>query len=134
MFQKVFAQAAVPKDLGKLGGPGLGPFANIIYAAQDGAKALGSITKIVSTILGVMTIAAGLWFLFQTLVGGLSWITSAGDEKKTELARHRINDALVGLVVVVAAWSILAIVSTVLGVDFLLANPGEIIQKLSPGP
>lgn len=126
MMEKLLAQNPINLG-GTIGGPGLGPFAR---SYTDGTDALTAITGIVSKIIGLMTIAAGIWFLFQFIIGGFFWITSAGDKAKLETAHHRINDALVGLIIVVIGWAILALASQFFGVDFLLTKPGDIIQKL----
>ena len=130
--EKVYAQNETP--LGTFGGPGLGPFAQIPYTVNDGTKALNDIASIVSSIVGIMTVAAGIWFLVQVLIGGFNWITSGGDKTKLETARHRITDAFVGLIVVVAGWAILAIAAMFFNVDFLLTRPGETIQQLDVRP
>lgn len=129
---KVYAQT--PNPLGTIGGPGLGPFAQRPYGLSDGVRALTDIAGIVSSVVGIMTIAAGIWFLIQVLVGGFNWMTSGGDKAKLEAARHRITDAFVGLIVVVAGWAILAIAAMFFNVDFLLTRPGETIQQLDARP
>lgn len=81
-----------------------------------------------------MTVAAGIWFLFQFLTGGFYWMTSAGDKGKLETARHRINDAFVGLIIVVAGWAILNLTGQFLGFDILVIEPGTVIKQLGiPG-
>ena len=130
ILAKVFAQEPTPVDLGKIGGPGLGPFGDIFYGVKDGAKALTDIASIVSSVIGIMTIAAGIWFLIQVLIGGFGWITSGGDKAKLETARNRITDAFIGLVIVVAGWGILALASQFFGVPFLLNKPDETILQI----
>lgn len=125
----VFAQN--PQSLGSFCGEGLGPFGKICYGINDGAKALGNITSTVSAIIGFMTVAAGIWFIFQFMIGGFYWITSGGDKTKLETARHRINDAFIGLIIVVAGWAILAIASQFLGVNWV--SPGGFLPVLQFG-
>lgn len=125
----VFAQASQP--LGTIGGEGFGPFGNIGEGiARDSAAGLEGVTKTVSSIIGIMTVAAGIWFMFQLLTGGFYWMTSGGDKAKLETARHRINDAFVGLLIVVAGWAILALTGQFLGFDILVTSPGEVINQL----
>ena len=126
---KLLAQNPTP--IGTIGGPGLGPFAQSSFTGEGAIKALASA---VSSVIGIMTIAAGIWFIIQFIIGGFFWITSTGDKAKLEQSRHRINDAFVGLIIVVSGWSILALVSQVFNVDFLLTNPGQILQQLQLGP
>lgn len=123
------------EPLGTIGGEGLGPFGKIGEGiAKDSAAGLVGVTKTVSSIIGIMTVAAGIWFMFQLLTGGFYWMTSAGDKAKLETARHRINDAFVGLIIVVAGWAILALAGQFLGFDILITSPDTIIKQLNiPG-
>ena len=127
-MEKIFAQA--PTELGKIGGEGLGPFSNI----SSGLQGLRSITSIVSSIIGVMTIAAGIWFLFNFIAGGLQWISAGGDKNSLQQAQQRIQNALLGLVIVVVGWSILALAGTFLGFDILINDPETILRQLTPKP
>lgn len=127
MLMHVFAQ----EPLGTIGGEGLGPFGKIGQGiVKDSPAGLIGVTKTVSSIVGIMTVAAGIWFMFQLLTGGFFWMTSGGDKAKLETARHRINDAFVGLLIVVAGWAILALTGQFLGFDILITNPGEVMNQL----
>lgn len=121
---KIFAQ----ESIGRIGeGEGLGVLNNL-SSASEGLKA---ISRIVSSIVGIMTIAGGIWFLFQFVIGGFNWITSGGDKAKLQSARDRITNAFIGLVVVAAGAAILALAGTFFGFDFTLSNP-DIIDRLTP--
>ncbi|KKU83622.1 hypothetical protein A2973_02700 [Candidatus Gottesmanbacteria bacterium RIFCSPLOWO2_01_FULL_49_10] len=125
-MQAVFAQSGTELG-GRIGGEGLGPFGNI---ALDPKAGLVGVTSTVSSIVGVMTVAAGIWFIFQFLVGGFHWITSGGDKAKLHDARERITNAFVGLIIVVGGWSILALVGQFFGYDILVSDPGALINVL----
>jgi hypothetical protein len=126
---KIFA-ATGGENLGTIGGEGLGPFGNLGKGAGGATAGLSGIAAAISGVIGIMTIAAGIWFLFQFMTGALGWLSSGGDKAKLEGARQRITNALIGLVIVVAGWSILAIASQFFGVDFLLENPATLINQL----
>ena len=60
--------------------------------------------------------AIGLLMVFLYLIwGGIDWITSGGDKGKTEGARNKITAAVIGLIVLAAAYAILTIVVGFLG-------------------
>ncbi len=118
----ILAQA-VP--LGNIGGEGLGPF------GKDPGDGITGIAKIVSSVIGLMTIAAGIWFLFQFITGGINWIGAGGDKSKLQSARDRLTNSFVGLIVVVAGWAILALAGTFFGVDFTLST-GQLLQQIGP--
>ncbi len=119
-------------ELGTIGGEGLGPFSNLGGVGQGGGVAgLTAVASTISGIIGLMTIAAGIWFIFQFLIGALGWLSSGGDKSKLEQARERITNAFIGLVIVVAGWSIMAIAGQFFGFDLLLNNPAKLIQQLA---
>lgn len=127
---RVFAEEV---DLGTIGGgKGLGPFGEITGdLSTQNALGLTKVTQAVSSVIGIMTVAAGIWFIFQFLTGGFFWMTSAGDKAKLHEARERITNAFIGLLIVVAGWSILALAGQFFGYDILISNPGELINQLN---
>ncbi len=86
--------------------------------------------KIISTVIGVFTIAAGLWFIFQLLSGALQWLGSGGDKQSLQNAQKRIVNSLVGLLIVVISYALISIIGRVFGFDIL--NLADQIRKLSP--
>ena len=50
---------------------------------------------------------AGLIALYNLLAGAMKWVSSGGDEKKTEGARNQIQAALVGLVIIVVVLAVI---------------------------
>ena len=74
-------------------------------------------------IQGVVVVAAVIFFVIL-VIGGIKWIASGGDKAQTEAARNQITAALVGLVIVFAAWAIVALIKVFFGVDiFSLTIP-----------
>ncbi len=83
-----------------------------------------TIPGIVSAFIRLTLVIAALVFFFILVIGGIKWIASGGDKAQTEAARNQITAALVGLVIVFAAWAILALIRTFFGVDiFSLTLP-----------
>ncbi len=83
-----------------------------------------SIPSIVSGLIRLTLVVAAIVFFFILVIGGIKWIASGGDKGQTEAARSQITAALVGLVIVFAAWAILALIKTFFGVDiFSLTLP-----------
>ena len=123
-ISKVFAQG---EDLGTFSGAGLGPFGENV--AGSGEQGLTQVTNAISSIIGVMTLGASIWFIFQFLVGGIKWISAGGDKGKLTEARDRLTSAFIGLVVVVAGWGILALAGKFFGFDILINDP-SVIDKI----
>lgn len=118
----------------QIGGSGLGPFGKGDYSKETGAvTGLQNVTRAVSSIIGVMTVAAGIWFLFNILIGGINWISAGGEKQALENSRNRITNAMIGLVIVVAGWTILALAGQFLGFDILITKPEDIINNIFHG-
>lgn len=92
-------------------------------------KDFGSLTSltlpnIISGLIRGVLVVAAIIFFFILVIGGIKWIASGGDKAATEGARNQITAALVGLVIVFAAWAIVALIQTFFGVNiFQLSLP-----------
>lgn len=87
---------------------------------------LGGLTipGIISALIRLTVVIAAVVFFFILVIGGIKWIASGGDKAQTESARNQITAALVGLVIVFAAWAIVALINTFFHIDiFSLAIP-----------
>jgi len=121
--------ALTEQKLGPIKGAGLGTFGNTDFGT-GGTIALQKVTGAVSAIIGFLTIVGSIWFMFQLLFGGYEWISSSGDTKKLTNARQRIMNGFFGLVIVIAAWIMIAVVGKFFGYDILIGDPKTIIQQL----
>jgi len=80
--------------------------------------------QIIAGLIKLTLVIAAIVFFFILVIGGIQWIASGGDKAQTEAARNRITAALVGLVIVFAAWAIIALINTFFGIDiFSLTLP-----------
>jgi len=106
---------------------------NATFVPVDLTSSVGVLStgqNIISFILTFVTIFAGIIFLFQFLRGALAWISAGGEQKKISDARDMITQGVVGLVVIIASYAILGVISTVLGLDLL--NPARVLLPLVP--
>ncbi|NCN24365.1 MAG: hypothetical protein COU65_03775 [Candidatus Pacebacteria bacterium CG10_big_fil_rev_8_21_14_0_10_42_12] len=85
-----------------------------------------------SNLLGILTVLGSIFFIVNFLIGALGWITAGGESGKIETARNRMVQSAIGLVIIVAAYGIIGIISTVVGIDIL--NPAEMLKDLVPTP
>jgi hypothetical protein len=93
-------------------------------AASSSADASGWLGKIgiklpalgdlVSSALKIAFFAAALFFFIQFIIGGFSWIAAGGDQKALDSARSRLTNAVIGLLIVVAAFGITYIILSAL--------------------
>lgn len=80
----------------------------------DGIGLLSSIPIVFENILSVITILAGFAAFIMLIFGGFRYIIAQGDPKAVQAARGTLTWAIVGLVMVIVAWLILAFLA-----DFL---------------
>ena len=113
----------------------IAPVASVVYfvtaTAALAAPAVGDTTvnvpqtnvpftnlgTLIGNALAVLFFLAGLLAFFFIVTGGIAWITAGGDAKAAASARDRITAAVVGLLVVVAAFAITLILSQVFGIS-----------------
>jgi predicted small integral membrane protein len=89
-------------------------------------EGLGALTipNIVSGAIQLILVLAALIAFIFLIVGGVKWITAGGDKEKTAGAQKTLTSALVGLVIVFAAWAIMSLIGKFFGVDiFKLTIP-----------
>lgn len=65
-----------------------------------------SVTAVIRTVFNLVIIIAGTIFVILLLVGGIQYLTAAGNEEATGKAKRLIVDSIVGLIIVLAAWAI----------------------------
>ncbi|MGB6838996.1 MAG: hypothetical protein WBD86_03710 [Microgenomates group bacterium] len=75
------------------------------------------IGSIVSELLKYLFPLAGILLLLYLLFGGFSLMTSGGDPKKMQAAKGKLTNALVGFIIVFAAYWIVQIIGTILGIE-----------------
>lgn len=81
-------------------------------------------------IVGLLLVVASIWAFVHFLIGGIEWITSAGDKGKLEAAQHHIINALIGIIIVFSSWAIFALLLQFLGLSPF--SPGGGIQLNLP--
>ena len=75
-----------------------------------------SVPGAIQALLVLILIVATVAFFFMLIIGGIRWILSGGDKGQTEAARNQITAALIGLVVVFAAWAIASLIGSLFGI------------------
>lgn len=70
------------------------------------ADKFGTVPQIIKTIFSLVILAAGTIFVLMFLFGGIQYLTSAGNEEGSTKARKLLVDAIVGLIIVLAAFAV----------------------------
>jgi hypothetical protein len=98
--------------------------------STTGAGAVANAEKIISQVVGFLTILAGIYFIFYMVMAGINWIGAGGDQGKVQKARDEINQAVMGLVITVMAYGLIGLIGRIIGLNLL--SPGAEVLKLSP--
>jgi len=86
--------------------------------------AVDNLVRILTVVVGLMTIIAGIWFIFLLIIGGISWIASGGDKGKLASARSQMLSGAIGLTIVVAALFLAQVVGGLIGLGNILDISG----------
>src|SRR4030066_226095 len=129
MINFLLVQQPKSTPLGTIGQDGgFGPWAEKIIGGTQPENLLATI---MSNIIGAMTIGAGIWFLFQTIIAGYNYMNAAGDKARIENAGRKLTNSLIGIALVVAAYGFLALIGSFLGIEFL--NLGGLLRSITNG-
>ncbi|HUD19192.1 MAG TPA: pilin [Patescibacteria group bacterium] len=97
-----------------------------VYAAvlpnlqQGDVATVQSLEGLFTNVVNVVIALAGVALLLMFVIAGFSFLFSQGDQKKLEQARGTLTNAVIGLVVIVAAFLIIRIISVFTGVPQIL--------------
>jgi len=115
MTLRTLAQITNPVLPSSLGG-GTNPDVN------QGGKSLG---QLISNLIGALFIAGFFLAFMQLIIGGIQWITAGGDKQALEKARTGITNAIMGLIIVGAAYAVMKLVGQFFGIEITnLTIPG----------
>jgi hypothetical protein len=105
-FPKVFALDPLNKvcDNGKAA---QSEFCKDNERAQGDTASDNVAIRTIGTASNIIAVLAGLMAVIMIMMGGFSYITSGGSSEKLTTARNRIIYSVVGLLVVVLAWTII---------------------------
>jgi len=82
----------------------------------DDPAILQDLAVIVERVLNIAVRLAGIAAFVMLIVGGFQYLTAGGDPKKTQAASSTLTYAILGLVIVIAAWFILLFIEKFTGV------------------
>lgn len=86
----------------------VGDISNNMSVLQDkaGYQADMTIGDVVATIIQAFLGLLGVIFVILIILAGYNWMSAAGDEEKITKAKDTIRAAIIGLIIIVAAYSI----------------------------
>lgn len=78
---------------------------------------VNTLELIISTVLGILTIVAVIYFTIQIIISGFSFMSSQGDPKAIDASKKKITNNILGLTIVVLAYGMGALISKILGIN-----------------
>lgn len=90
----------------------------------------GNLELIISNVLGFFTILGAIFFIVYFLIAAMEWVSSGGDTGKLTNARNKMLHGILGIIILVAAYGILGLIGTLVGVNIL--RPAELIESITP--
>jgi hypothetical protein len=95
------------------------PGGNTISGPISETKFGGTLTigSILSKAIPLIFVIGGIALLAMIIMAGFTFLTSAGDSKKMEQGKNQLTYAIVGIVIIFAAFWIVQIVGYMFGLD-----------------
>jgi len=87
--------------------------------AKDDVATIQGLECLFANILQVITLLAGLVFIFMFISGAFTYLFSGGDEKKIAQASSTLGSSFLGLVGIIVSWLILKFLADFTGVNLL---------------
>ena len=79
----------------------------------------GDLGELISRVLPVVYVAAGLAMFVMLVLGGLELMLSAGDPAKTQAGYGKLKAGLIGFFIVFLSYAVVQLLETILGISIL---------------
>jgi uncharacterized membrane protein len=89
------------------------------YTENAATNPMALIVKLISAGIGILTIVGAMFFIVQFLLAAFGWLTAGGDSGKVEKARNQILNSVIGLVLIVAAYAVIGLVGSLIGINII---------------
>lgn len=66
----------------------------------------------IGSVIGIVLSFIGVIFLILMIYAGISWMTAAGNQEKVTKAKNLIINAIIGLIIVLSAYTISSFIGT----------------------
>lgn len=92
---------------------------------------LPNFSQVLTFVIRLFFVVAGLVALLYLLLGAFGWITSGGSKEAIDKAREKIQASIVGLILIFVVLSVVMVIENILGIGLGISR--EIIfPKLIP--
>jgi len=88
---------------------------------------VGFFQDLLPRMVGLAFLVGVLIFFFVMIMGAIQWITSGGDKAGIELARGKITNAIVGVVILLSLFALLKVLEDFFGINILALDIGPLM-------
>lgn len=92
-----------------------------------GKNGVGFFQTFLPKLLTLGLIIGILIFFFIMIIGAIQWISSGGDKNALEEAKHKITNALIGIVILFSIFAILKVIENFFGISILTLDIGSLV-------
>lgn len=82
-----------------------------------------SFDQVLTFLIRMFFVVAGLVALLYLLLGAFEWITSGGNKENVDKARQKIQAALVGLILIFAVLAMVTVMEQILNMGLGISRP-----------
>jgi spore maturation protein SpmB len=94
---------------------GIGPLSTNAHAGYT--DAVNQFTGFISNIIALLSIIGALWFVYQIILSSIQWIGGGGDKNTIDVAKKRFMNAIIGLFLVITAYTVVGLIGRFLGIN-----------------
>lgn len=98
------------------------PALNQTISAESGGDYLSGI---IPAAVAIIFVVGAVLFLLMFVLGGISWISSAGDKATVEAARSRVSNALIGLLILFSLFAIVGAFEYIFRINIMSFGIGD---------
>ncbi len=95
-------------------------YAEELQNLEGGVATIRSLETLFANFVSTIVAISGVALFLMFVTSGFTYLFAGGDQKKMEQAKGTLTNAVIGLVVIVAAYLIIRIISVFTGVDQIL--------------
>jgi hypothetical protein len=124
MFNKLLAVADMPEDVVKNTG---GTITNPAIGNLGKDKGVDFLQTALPAAIQIGFIIGVLIFFFVLITGAIQWVSSGGDKQALEVAKGKITNALIGIVILFSIFAIINLIERFFGIPILTLDIGKLV-------
>lgn len=96
---------------------------DIIIPSVSPGFTIPNFGDVLTFMVRIILVGGGLIALIYLLLGAVAWITSGGNKESVDKAREKIQNAIIGLVLIVVVLSVVGLLEQILNIGLGIFKP-----------